>query len=81
MESESKVIGVEEEVDVDDKIDDVIEEESGELINKVVDLFIVEFVYVDVVKLGVVVVGDVEGIEEVKINVDGENFEVVNKFD
>ncbi|CAG7859716.1 unnamed protein product [Brassica rapa] len=81
MESESKATGVEEEVDVDDKIDDVIEEESVELTNKVVDSSTVESVHVDVAKPGVAVVGDVDGLEEVKINADGENLEVANKFD
>lgn len=64
-------------VDVDDKI----EEESAELTNTVVDSSTVESVHVDVAKPGVAIVGDVEGIEEVKINADGENLEVANKFD
>ncbi|KAG2244363.1 hypothetical protein Bca52824_093810 [Brassica carinata] len=68
-------------VDVDDKIDDVVEEESVELTNKVVDSSTIESVHVDVAKPKVAVVGDVEGIEEVKINADGENLEVANKFD
>ncbi|CAN6804913.1 unnamed protein product [Brassica oleracea] len=81
MENENKATGVEEEVDVDDKIDDVVEEESVELTNKVVDSSTIESVHVDVAKPKVAVVGDVEGIEEVKINADGENLEVANKFD
>ncbi|KAF8116509.1 hypothetical protein N665_0017s0065 [Sinapis alba] len=68
-------------VDVDEKIDDVTEEESVELTNKVVDSSTIESVHVDVAKPGVAVVGDVEGIEEVKINANGENLEVANKFD
>ncbi|KAJ0265068.1 Translocase of chloroplast 159 [Hirschfeldia incana] len=68
-------------VDVDDKIDNDIEEESVELTNKVVDSSTTESVHVDVAKPGVAVVGDVEGIEEVKIDADDENLEVANKFD
>ncbi|CAH8352460.1 unnamed protein product [Eruca vesicaria subsp. sativa] len=68
-------------VDVDDKIDDVAEEGSVELTNKVVDSSTIESVHVDVAKPGVAVVGDVEGIEEVKLNADGERLEVANKFD
>ncbi|KAL0846197.1 hypothetical protein Bca101_019443 [Brassica carinata] len=68
-------------VDVDDKTDDVIEEENVELTNNVVDSSTIESVHVDVAKPGVAVVGDVEGIEEVKINADGGNLEVANKFD
>ncbi|KAF3568505.1 hypothetical protein DY000_02010892 [Brassica cretica] len=81
MENENKATGVEEELDVDDKMDDVVEEESVELTNKVVDSSTIESVHVDVAKPGVAVVGDVEGIEEVKTNADGENLEVANKFD
>ncbi|XP_018456004.2 translocase of chloroplast 159, chloroplastic [Raphanus sativus] len=62
-------------------VDDKIEEESAELTNTVVDSSTVESVHVDVAKPGVAIVGDVEGIEEVKINADGENLEVANKFD
>ncbi|ESQ37915.1 hypothetical protein EUTSA_v10028361mg [Eutrema salsugineum] len=71
-------------VDVDDKSDDVIGEEGVKLTDKGdfdVDSSVVESVHVDVATPGVAVVGDVEGIEEMKINADVENLEVANKFD
>lgn len=71
-------------VDVDDKSDNVIEEEGVELTDKgdvIVNSSPVESVHVDVAKPGVVVVGDAEGSEELKINADAETLEVANKFD
>ncbi|CAE6140176.1 unnamed protein product [Arabidopsis arenosa] len=71
-------------VDVDDKSDNVIEEEGVKLTDKgdvIVDSSPVESVHVDVAKPGVAVVGDAEGSEELNINADAETLEVANKFD
>ncbi|XP_010456019.1 PREDICTED: translocase of chloroplast 159, chloroplastic isoform X1 [Camelina sativa] len=71
-------------VDVDDKIDSVIEEDGVKLTDKgdvVVDSSPVESVHVDVAKPGVAVVGDAKGSEELKINADKEILQVSNKFD
>ncbi|KAL1225136.1 Translocase of chloroplast [Cardamine amara subsp. amara] len=69
-------------IEVDDK--NVIEDEGVKVTDKgdvIVDEPTVETVHVDVAKPGVVVVGDVEGSEEMKISDDGETLEVANKFD
>ncbi|CAL9233263.1 unnamed protein product [Arabidopsis halleri] len=80
-EEESELSG---KVDVDDKSDNVIEEEGVKLTDKgdvIVDSSPVESVHVDVAKPGVAVVGDAEGSEELKIKADAETLEVANKFD